>query len=40
MAFKEGILEKLHFAYYKLPKNKEITPKALSRESFEKIRDL
>ena len=40
IAFKEGISEKLHFAHYKLPKNKETTPKALSRESFEKIRDL
>lgn len=40
IAFKEGISEKLHFARYKLPKNKETTPKALSRESFEKIRDL
>jgi len=40
LAFKEGISEKFHFAYYKLPKQKEATPKALSRESFEKIRDL
>ena len=40
IAFKEGISEKLHFAYYKLPKQKEATPKALSRESFEKVRDL
>lgn len=40
IAFKEGISEKLHFAHYKLPKQKEATPKALSRESFEKIRDL
>ncbi|MBB4034780.1 site-specific recombinase XerD [Dysgonomonas hofstadii] len=40
IAFKEGISEKLHFAHYKLPKQKETTPKALSRESFEKIRDL
>jgi site-specific recombinase XerD len=40
IAFKEGISEKFHFAHYKLPKNKETTPKALSRESFEKIRDL
>ncbi|NDV96433.1 site-specific integrase [Dysgonomonas sp. 521] len=39
IAFKEGYSEKLHFAYYKLPKQKETTPKALSRESFEKIRD-
>ena len=40
IAFKEGISEKFHFAHYKLPKQKETTPKALSRESFEKIRDL
>ena len=40
IAFKEGISEKIHFAHYKLPKQKESTPKALSRESFEKIRDL
>ena len=39
IAFKEGYSEKFHFAYYKLPKQKETTPKALSRESFEKIRD-
>lgn len=40
MAFKEGHSERFHFAYYKLPKQKESTPKALSREDFEKIRDL
>ena len=40
IAFKEGFCEKYHFAHYKLPKQKEATPKALSRESFEKIRDL
>jgi site-specific recombinase XerD len=40
IAFKEGISERCHFAHYKLPKQKEATPKALSRESFEKIRDL
>lgn len=40
LAFKEGISEKLHFAHYKLPKQKVTTPKALSRESFEKIRDM
>lgn len=39
IAFKEGHSERFHFAYYKLPKQKETTPKALSRESFEKIRD-
>lgn len=36
IAFKEGHSERLHFAHYKLPKQKETTPKALSRESFEK----
>ncbi len=40
IAFREGLSEKFHFAHYKLPKQKETTPKALSRESFEKIRDL
>jgi len=40
IAFKEGMSEKFHFAHYKLPKQKETTPKALSQESFEKIRDL
>lgn len=40
IAFKDGISEKFHFAHYKLPKQKETIPKALSRESFEKIRDL
>jgi site-specific recombinase XerD len=40
IAFKDGISEKLHFAHYKLPKQKETTPKALSRESFKKMRDL
>ncbi|SHG28386.1 Phage integrase SAM-like domain-containing protein [Dysgonomonas macrotermitis] len=37
IAFKEGLSEKFHFAHYKLPKQKETTPKALSRESFEKM---
>lgn len=40
IAYKEGHSEKHHFAHYKLPKQKETTPKALSREDFEKIRDL
>jgi site-specific recombinase XerD len=40
IAYKEGHSEKCHFAHYKLPKQKEATPKALSREDFEKIRDL
>jgi integrase len=40
IAFKEGHSDKHYFAYYKLPKQKESTPKSLSREDFEKIRDL
>lgn len=40
IAFKDGISEKFHFAHYKLPKQTITTPKALSRESFEKVRDL
>lgn len=40
IAYKEGHSEKCHFAHYKLPKQKETTPKALSREDFEKTRDL
>ncbi len=40
IAYKEGHSDKYYFAYYKLPKQKESTPKALSREDFEKIRDL
>lgn len=40
MAYKEGHSDKYYFAYYKLPKQKESTPKALSREDFGKIRDL
>ncbi len=40
IAYKEGHSEKCHFAHYKLPKQKETTPKALSREDFEKVRDL
>lgn len=40
LAFKEGHSEKLYFAHYKLPKQKESTPKALSREDFEKVRDV
>lgn len=32
--------EKYHFCHFKLPKQKETTPKALSRENFEKLRDL
>lgn len=40
LAFKEGHSEKFYFAHYKLPKQKESTPKALSREDFERIRDV
>jgi site-specific recombinase XerD len=40
MAYKEGHSDKHYFAHYKLPKQKESAPKALSREDFEKIRDL
>jgi site-specific recombinase XerD len=40
IACKEGHSEKCHFVHYKLPKQKEATPKALNREDFEKIRDL
>lgn len=40
LAFKEGHSEKFYFAHYKLPKQKETTPKALSREDFERIRDV
>ena len=39
-AYKEGYADRCFFAHFSLPKQKENTPKALSRESFEKIRDL
>ena len=39
-AYKEGYTDRCFFAHFSLPKQKENTPKALSRESFEKIRDL
>lgn len=39
-AYKEGHADRCFFAHFSLPKQKEKTPKALSRESFEKIRDL
>ncbi len=35
-----GHSEKYHFCHFKLPKQKETTPKALSRENLEKLRDL
>lgn len=40
MAFKEGHADKFYFEHYPLPKQKETPPKALSREDFEKIRDV
>lgn len=40
IAYKEGHSEKYHFCHFKLPKQKETTPKAFSRENFEKLRDL
>jgi len=39
-AYKEGHADRCVFAHFSLPQPKEKTPKALSRESFEKIRDL
>ena len=39
-AYKEGHADRCFFAHSSLPQPKEKTPKALSRESFEKIRDL
>lgn len=40
VAYKEGHSEKYHFCHFKLPKQKESTPRALSRENFERLRDL
>ena len=40
IAYKEGLSERYHFQHFKIPKQKETTPKALSREDFEKLRDL
>lgn len=40
MAFKEGHADKFYFEHYPLPKQKETPPKTLSREDFEKIRDV
>ena len=39
-AYKEGHADRCFFAHFSLSQPKEKTPKALSRESFEKIRDL
>ena len=40
VAFKEGHSEKRYFVNFKLPKENRKAPRALSREDFEKIRDL
>ena len=40
IAYKEGYTERCHFANFTLPKQSERTPRALSREDFEKIRDV
>ena len=40
MAFKEGHTDKQYFAHFKLPVRKCNTPKALSKEQFETIRDM
>ena len=40
IAFKEGHSEKRYFVNFKLPKENRKAPRALSREDFEKIRDL
>ena len=40
LAYKEGYADRIHFQHFALPKQSERTPRALSRESFEKIRDV
>lgn len=40
LAFKAGYADKLHFKHFILPRETRRTPRALSRESFEKIRDI
>ena len=40
MAFKEGYAEKRYFVNFKLPQEHRKPPRALSREDFEKIRDV
>ena len=40
LAYKKGYSEKCHFKHFALPRQSERTPRALSRESFEKIRDV
>ena len=40
LAYKEGYADRIHFQHFALPKQSERPPRALSRESFEKIRDV
>lgn len=40
LAYKEGYADRIHFQHFALPKQSERTPRALSHESFEKIRDV
>lgn len=40
LAYKKGYSDKCYFQHFTLPKQSERTPRALSRESFEKIRDV
>ena len=40
LAYKEGYADRSHFQHFTLPKKTETTPRALSRESFERIRDV
>ncbi len=40
IAYKEGYAERCHFASFTLPQKTERTPRALSREDFEKIRNV
>ena len=40
IAFKEGHADRYHFEHYPLPKQKQTTPRALSKDDFEKLRDL
>ncbi len=40
IAFREGYADKEHFSHYPLPKQKFTAPRSLTREEFEKIRDL
>lgn len=40
IAFKEGYTKRHYFLHFKLPKQKTSVPQSLSRENFEKLRDL